>query len=114
MVMSHPSADDGPDEPARAVLDAHDDLAGDRSVGECHHPRPLLHANVRDEAGKEPGMERADVAKRIPDDLRPRLDTNLFADGRHCRCLLGGSLRAESLACLENLAIDAYRRWTSS
>ena len=83
VMMRQAPTDARPDETARRVVNADNDLARLDPVGEGHEPRPFLHRHVRDEAGHETRVQGPDVAEGIPSGLWARIDQNFLADRRH-------------------------------
>ena len=69
--MARAAALGGPDQPPGLVVERDDRLAQDHAVDEGHDARAGLELGVGDKAGDEPCVQRADVADRRPDLVRP-------------------------------------------
>src|SRR5262245_19509263 len=74
---------DGIDLPPLLVVAIDQHLARHRAVGKRHDARVTVEPGVSDEAGHQPRMQRAEVAQRVPDVRRVRVDDDVFLDGSH-------------------------------
>src|SRR5579883_406304 len=83
IVMREHAADRGPHHAARIVIDGHDDLAHRHSVEERDNTRAGLELRVGHESGYQAGMQRPDIAQRIPGVGGARPRCNLLAYGCH-------------------------------
>src|SRR5262245_47238545 len=74
-----------PDETAGSIVDIHDELAGDETVGEGHDPAAalLLEPAIDDEGGSQPAVHRSHVADGAPHRLGGSVEQHFFADGSH-------------------------------
>jgi hypothetical protein len=60
--------------PARLVVYIDDQLARDDPIPEGHDAGSLLQTNIGHKPGREVVMDRPDIPKRVPPDLRARVD----------------------------------------
>ena len=87
VVVGGPTADRRPHQPARHVVDIHDQLPDDQPVAERDDAGAVLEARVDHEPRGQPRVHRAHVANRVPGLLGPSFHDNLSPYRRH------GSLR---------------------
>src|SRR5581483_1000507 len=83
VVMPQPLARGRVGEPPGGVVDIDDQLACDKAVGEGDDALRAVETAIADEAAREAGMYRADVAQRVPDGGGGSGDGELLANGSH-------------------------------
>ena len=104
VVVRHGAADRRPRHPALAIVDVDDQLAHDHAVAERDHAGAVLEARVGDEARHQPGVQRADVAQRVPGGLGGRVDLDLSANRSHHRPPCADSVDGARRPYLEKIA----------